>query len=188
MQLVESSPIVIRLASFRDQKEIFQLEKLALQNLCQNNYDVAEIEVLTSKISQLHFNDQVTFVAEQEQKIIGFASFLSYRKLLRTLYVKPNFMDGEIEVKLLNALEQEARRKKIDILKVTSSLAERAFYHSRGYQEIAVCPLAKMDILVPGIAMQKQLMPTQQYNILVKVLSQITLSTFVNVFFLLLII
>lgn len=186
MQIVKSSPIIIRLASLRDRKEIIQLEKLAIQNLCKDNYKIEQIEVLTNNIHRLHFDDEVTFVAEKEHIIVGFASLLSYRKIVRTLYVRPNFTHQAIDTQLLNAIEQEAKRKRIDILKVTSSLTERAFYNSRGYQEIAFCPLGKMDLLIPGIAMQKRLMPIRPYNLLFKELFHLGLATIPNLFFLLL--
>jgi putative acetyltransferase len=186
MQIVKSSSTVIRLASFQDKKAIIQLEKLAIQKLCQDNYNVEQIEVLTSRIHQLNFNDEIIFVAEREHNLIGFASLLSYRKIVRTLYVRSNFIEQEVESKLLNAIEQEAIRKKIEILRVTSSFTERAFYNAQGYQEIAFCSLGKMDLLIPGIAMQKKLMPIRQDNILLKVLSQIALATIPNLFFLLL--
>lgn len=188
MPILESSPIIIRLANVRDKQKIIQLEKLAIKNLCINNYNVEEIEILTNNLSRLNFNDEIIFVAEKEHNLIGFASLLSYRKIVRTLYVKPNFIESKIATKLLNAIEKEAVRKKIDILKVTSSLTERAFYNSQGYQEIAFCPLAKMDLLVPGVAMEKELTPIERDDLLFKVLSQITLTTLINLFFLLLII
>jgi putative acetyltransferase len=188
MQIVESSPVVIRLASFQDRKEIIQLEKLAIQNLCQDNYNVEQIEVLTSKVHQLHFNDEIIFVAEKERNLIGFASLLSYRKIVRTLYVKANFIHQKIETELLNAIEKEAINQKIEILKVISSLTERDFYQARGYQDIAFCSLSKMDILIPGIIMQKRLMPIRPYKLLFKKLFQTALASFPNLFFLLLLI
>jgi putative acetyltransferase len=186
MQIVESSPIVIRLASFQDRKEIIQLEKLAIQNLCQDNYNLEQIEVLTSKIHQLHFNDEIIFVAEKEHRLIGFASLLSYRKIVRTLYVRANFIHQKIETELLNAIEKEAISQKIEILKVIASFTERDFYHGQGYQEIAFCSLSKMDILIPGIIMQKKLMPIRSDKLLFKGLFPIVLASIPNLFFLLL--
>jgi putative acetyltransferase len=186
MQIVESSSIVIRLANFQDRQEIIQLEKLAIQNLCQGNYNLEQIEVLTSKVHQLHFNDEIIFVAEQEHNLIGFASLLSYRQIVRTLYVKANFVHQTIETELLNAIEKEAISQKIEILKVIASLTERDFYHERGYQKIAFCSLSKMDILIPGIIMQKRLMPIRFYKLLFKKLFQIALASVPNLFFLLL--
>lgn len=185
MQIAKLSQILIRLAQPQDRQKIIQLEKLAVRNLCQNSYDTAQIDTLTENIHRLHFNDEVIVVAEKNNIIIGFASLLSYRQIVRTLYVEPKFGHQQISTKLLNAIEQEAIKKRINILKVTSSLAERAFYNSQGYQEIAMCNLGKMDILAPGIAMEKKLV-LSRYNLLFKALSQMTLASIPNLFFLLL--
>lgn len=185
MTITKLSQILIRLAQPQDRQKIIQLEKLAVRNLCQNSYDTAQIDILTEKIHRLHFNDEVIVVAEKNNTIIGFASLLSYRHIVRTLYVEPKFVRQQISSQLLSAIEREAMNKKINILKVTSSLAERAFYNSQGYREIAVCNLGKMDILVPGIAMEKKLV-SSRYNLLVKALSQMTLASIPNLFFLLL--
>lgn len=187
MTIKQLSPISIRLAQPQDRQKIIQLEKLAVKNLCQDNHDTAQINILTKNIHRLRFNDEVVFVAEQNNSIIGFASLLSYRHIVRTLYVEPKFIHQQISSQLLSAIEREAIKQRINILKVTSSLAERAFYNSQGYREIAICNLAKMDIFVPGIAMEKKLVPSR-YNLLVKALSQITLASIPNLLFLLLLI
>ena len=185
MTIKQLSQISIRLAQSQDREKIIQLEKSAVRNLCQNSYDVAQIDVLTKNIHRLHFNDEIIFVAEQGNNIIGFASLLSYRHIVRTLHVEPKFIRQQISSQLLTAIEREAIKQRINILKVTSSLTQRAFYHSQGYQEIAVCNLGKMDILVPGIAMEKKLVPNR-YNLLFKALSPIGLASIPNLLFLLL--
>lgn len=184
MTIKQLSQISIRLARPQDRQKIIQLEKSAVRNLCQNSYDLTQIDVLTNNIHRLRFNDEIVFVAEQNNSIIGFASLLSYRHIVRTLYVEPKFIHQQISSQLLTAIEREAIKHRINILKVTSSLAERAFYNSQGYREIAICNLGKMDILVPGIAMEKKLVPSR-YN-LWQTLSQMTLATIPNLLFLLL--
>ena len=187
MQVAKLSQILIRLARPQDRSEIIQLEKLAVRSLCQNSYDRAQIDILTENIARLHFNDEVIFVAEKNNTIIGFASLLSYRQIVRTLYVEPKFLDRGISTQLLNAIERTAIKKRINILKVTSSLTEKAFYHSQGYREIAVCNLGKMGLLVPGIAMEKKLVSCHS-ELLVKFLFQIALASVPNLFLLLLLI
>ena len=185
MTFNQLSQILIRLAQPQDRQKIVQLEKSAVRNLCQNSYDIKQIDTLTQNIHRLRFNDEVIFVAEKNNSIIGFASLLSYRQIVRTLYVEPKFVHQQISSQLLTAIEREAMNKKINILKVTSSLAQRAFYNSQGYREIAVCNLGKMDILVPGIAMEKKLI-TSRYDFSVKILYQIALASIHNLLFLLL--
>ena len=188
MQIVESSSVLIRLAHPQDRQEIIELEKLAIQNLCQDKYDAQKFDILTRNMRPISFDDEIMFVAEENNLIVGFASLLSYRKILRTLYVKPKFLKQQIGVKLLKAIEKEAAKHQIKTLKVTPSLSERGFYTGLGYEEIAICLLDKMDILVPCIAMEKKLTPMGYRTLLFKVLSQIVLATVPNLFFLLLLI
>lgn len=156
MQTIKSSSILIRLARPEDKKKIIQLETSAIKHLCQENNSIKQAE-FDRNINLPNFNDEIAFVAQKGDRIIGFASLLSHRKIVRTLYIEPKFVNCGIESKLLNALEKEAIKKGITTLKVTSSLKERAFYNSQGYQDIAFCHLEKMDILIPGMAMQKRL-------------------------------
>ena len=187
MQIVKPSSVLIRLAHPQDRKEIIELEKLAIKNLCQDRYNAQKIDSLTQHIRQISFDDEIMFVAEENNFIVGFASLLSYRKILRTLYVKPKSLGQKIGVQLLKAIEKEALKHQIQTLKVTPSLTDREFYTSLGYEEIAFCHLDKMDILVPCIAMEKKLKPRHQNNLLIKILSQIVLATVPSLFWLLLI-
>lgn len=187
MPIVESSQILIRLACPQDRKEIIQLEKLAIKNLCQDIYNQKKIDNLTKQINHLRFNDEVVFVAEKDNTIIGFASLLSYRQTVRTLYVQHGLIRQEIGTKLLNAIEAEAIKRKIQILKVTSSLTERSFYNSQGYQEVAFCHLGKMDILMPCIAMQKRLRNSSQSYWRIHFLLRIIMAIIPNTLFILLV-
>ena len=157
MPVIDSSNVVIRLAYPQDRQEIVQLETLAMHSLCQDNYDIERIDELAQKIPLLRFSDEIVVVAEQGRNIVGFASLLSDRKILRTLYVQPGDIPKNLDSQLLCAIEQEAIKQNINTLQVTSSLPEKAFYDSQGYQEVGLCNLAKMDTLVPGVAMQKKL-------------------------------
>ena len=159
---IDSSPIVIRSACSQDRQAIIELETLAMRTLCQDNYDLAQINHLAEKIPALRFNDEIIVVAEQDDCIVGFASLLRDRAFLRTLYVQPKFTFHELGLKLLLAIEREARKFRIDTLRLTSTLSEKAFYDAQGYQAVGCCNLSKMDILVPGVAMQKRLQPVSQ--------------------------
>lgn len=187
MPVIDTSKIVIRLAYPQDRQKIIQLETLAMYSLCRDVYDLELIDELTKKIPLLRFNDEIIIVAEQDCSIVGFASLLSDRKILRTLYVKPESTSQNLDSQLLCAIEQEAIKQNISTLRVTSSLPEKSFYNSQGYQEVGMCSLAKMDTLVPGVAMQKKLKVNfLRERILPYALSLIT-ATIPNTLFLLLV-
>ena len=157
MQATKSSSILIRLAHSKDRDKIIELEKSVIEHLYQKYNNSQQTVVFQQNFKVPNFNDEIALVAEKDNQIIGFASLLSNRKLVRHLYVRPQFSHHNVASQLLAALEQEAVKKRIDILKVTSSLAERAFYNAQGYQDIAFCHLEKRDILIPAMAMQKRL-------------------------------
>ncbi len=157
ISLINAPPIVIRLARSQDRQKIIQLETLAMQTLCRDRYNRTQINHLITKIPLLRFNDEIVVVAEQDERLIGFASLLRDRAFLRTLYVQPKFIACNLDLRLLWAIEQEARKLRIKTLRVTSTLPEKDFYNAQGYQDVGCCNLTKMDILVPGVAMQKTL-------------------------------
>ena len=184
MTTFKSSSVLIRLAIPEDRKEIIELEKLALKNYCYYQYNTQDLNGLTQNIHPISFDDEIIVVAEINNFIIGFASLLSYRKLLRTLYVKPNFLKQKIGSRLLRAIEKEAVKHQIKTLKATPFPTDKELYTSLGYEEIAFCHLDKMNVLVPCIAMEKQLMPIRYHHLILRNL----LATLPNLLFLLLII
>ena len=184
MPILTRPKISVRLAQPADRSKIAELEILAIKDLYQGNDSSPQIDFLRKKQRPRKFWDEVVFVAEIEDKIVGFASLLSYRKIVSSVYVEPSFSRQGIDNQLLAALEKEAINRNIDSLQVTSSVTGEAFYTARGYEAIAQCNLWQMDLLVPCIAMKKNLVFAKKQLVFYELISQITLVNLINLFFL----
>ena len=184
MLLLTRPKISVRLAQPADRSKIAELEILAIKDLCQGNDNPPQIDFLRQKQLPRKFWDEVVFVAEIEDKIVGFACLLSYRKIVSSMYVDPNFSRQGIDNQLLEALEKEAIKRNIDSLQVTSSVRGEPFYTARGYETTAQCNLWHMDLLVPCVAMKKNLVFAKKQLAFCELLSQITLVSMINLFFL----
>ncbi len=187
MPLLTKPKILVRLAQPVDRIKIAELEILAIKDLSQGNDNSPQIDFLRQKKLPRKFWDEVVFVAEIEDKIVGFASLLSHRKIVVSMYVDPNFMRQGIDNHLLEALEQEAIKRNIDSLQVTSSITGEPFYTARGYKAIAPCNLWQMDLLVPCVAMKKNLVFAKKQLAFYELLAQFTLVSIINLFFLIIV-
>ena len=101
MLLLTRPKISVRLAQPTDRSKIAELEILAIKDLCQGNDNPPQIDFLRQKQLPRKFWDEVVFVAEIEDKIVGFASLLSYRKIVSLIYVYPDFSRQGIDNQLL---------------------------------------------------------------------------------------
>lgn len=186
MKLLDFSTTLIRLAKPEDLIIIPQLQTTAIKTLYQENYNSQQIQALTQNKNRRQFWDEIIFIAEKEGRVVGFASLLKCREIINGIYVDPNFIAQGIENQLLKALEKEAIKRKISILSVTSSLTDQAFYAARGYKTIANCNFWKMGVLVPCVAMKKQLNNQSRQEFLASLLPHLSLASISNVLFLLL--
>ncbi len=188
MKLLERNKTLIRVAKPEETKIITELQITAIETLYKDTYSLRQIQALTQNKNRTQFWDEIVFVAEKEGEVLGFASLLRYRKVINGIYIHPNFTCQEIETQLLTALEKEAIRSNISVLSVTSSLTDRAFYASQGYTTIAKCNFWKTGVLVPCVAMRKQLVASKKHFSLSGFLPQVTFATIANVLFLLLVV
>lgn len=186
MKLLERKKTLIRLAKPEDTNIITELQTTAIETLYKEKYNPQQIQALTRNKNRKQFWDEIIFVAEKEGKVLGFASLLRYRKIINGIYIDPKFTSQEIDTKLLNALEKEAVKRNISILSVTSSLIDRDFYTARGYRTVANCNFWKMGVLVPCVAMKKQLVCHNKYFYLLNLLPHISVASAINIAFLLL--
>ena len=128
--------IHIRQSKPEDLPEILQLQADSLRTLSSYNSTQIESLVRSQKISKFQFSETI-FVAEYENKIVGFTYFISLWDFsLGGMFVHPSFMRRGIGTKLLNTIEQIAIEKKFRVIKVTSSLPSVDFYKANGYEVI----------------------------------------------------
>lgn len=75
-------------------------------------------------------------VAKQNNLIVGFGSITPKDNKLRALYVHPSFGRRGIGVRLLTALEYEARSLGLSHLQMDASINAELFYRKHGFETI----------------------------------------------------
>ena len=123
------------------------------------SYNVSQIESLVrSQASRRLSLNEVIFVAESENNLVGFASLLVRQAQISGLYVRPNFTRCGIGTLLLKAVEKIAIDRGEEVIAVMSSLDAVNFYQACGYQLIGESIVySEGKIWIPCLSLEKQL-------------------------------
>ncbi len=149
--------IQVRFGKTEDYPILFDLQNQAIAELCSSHYTPATIqEILQSQYHARLHHQELYFVAELDNQIVGFALLDSRSPVIGGVYVDPASTRQGIGSRLLQTLESEAFRKQIPVLSVLASLNAVAFYESRGYRSIQRSVLASS---LSVVAMEKRLAP-----------------------------
>ncbi|BAY81256.1 hypothetical protein NIES267_07320 [Calothrix parasitica NIES-267] len=126
----------IRQSKPEDLESLLQLQADSLRTLSLYNSNQIESLIRSQKIPKFQSHETI-FVAEYENKIVGFTYFLIFLEFrLNGIFVHPDFMRRGIGTKLLNAIEQVAIERKCRVINVMASLSSVDFYKANGYQVI----------------------------------------------------
>ncbi len=74
----------------------------------------------------------LTFIVENSGKIIGTGSIVDYE--IKRMFVDTSVQRHGIGSGLLDALEKDARRRRVELVKLCSSLPSFHFYQKNGYE------------------------------------------------------
>lgn len=154
--------IQIRLAKSEDLKEILELQGTSLRTLTTSSaeYNPIQIEsLIRSQASARIKYDEIWFVADYEDKVVGFASLLLDQPTISGVFVHPDFMRQGIGTRLLEAIEKTAVDKKYEVLYVVSALTAVNFYQARGYQFIRQSGFSsEANVWIPCVSLEKRLL------------------------------
>ncbi|NEP58561.1 MAG: GNAT family N-acetyltransferase [Symploca sp. SIO2G7] len=152
----------IRPSTSQDLKKIIELQTYSLRNLSPN-YNTTQIESLVrSQASARLAENEIGLVAEHENEIIGFASFLILNSQISGVYVHPSFTRQGIGTGLLEAVEKRAIDRGYGTIYVTSSLSTVNFYRENDYQLIRQSGFySEEKTWIPCINLEKQLISTR---------------------------
>ena len=148
----------IRPSKPKDSKKIIELQTHSLRKLSPN-YNSTQIESLVRSQASARFaEDEIGFVAESEQEIIGFASILIHRSRIAGVYVHPSFIRQGIGTALLKEVEKIPIDRGDAAIYVTSSISTVNFYQANGYQVIRPSGLySEGKVWIPCMNLEKQL-------------------------------
>lgn len=124
----------VRLATSEDLPELIELQTRALQGLSGAHYTAEEIAAIVADQAEARTHgDETCYVAEEQGQIVGFAGILCERAKISAVYVEPDWARRGIGSKLLAAVEEEAKLRRIRTLCVMSSLMAVPFYKAQGF-------------------------------------------------------
>ena len=172
--------VIIRLAKPEDKYAIIEIQYKALKVLSAKDYNPKQLKALLKSKSIARKSPETIFIAEINQRTVGFASLLQPPNTIGAVFVHPKFARKNIGTKLLQHLEQEAIKNEVPILWVCSSLTGHGFYRANGYQSIRKTTFPLYSTYIPCIQMKKRLLPVSKDEI-VKEFSQFLTMTLISI-------
>jgi putative acetyltransferase len=157
----------IRLATSGDAESVIRVRRLAILAKAVSHYSPEQVAAwadeenpahrIERRIRELAEGSLISFVAEIQGTIIGFADIIPSNNAFGAIYVAPGNWHGVGE-QLLKNLETEARRLNFPHITADSSLNAERFYRKHGYQiiEHTTYPL-RNGISMPSIKVIKYL-------------------------------
>ena len=91
-------------------------------------------ERIAEYLRRIAAEEQVTLVALHNEAIVGFGTVVPAINELRAVYVLPSCGRRGVGSQLLRAVEQLARNRNLNELRLDSSLNAEAFYLAQGYK------------------------------------------------------
>jgi ribosomal protein S18 acetylase RimI-like enzyme len=124
----------IRLSKPEDSDKIIKLQTNSLRTLSVS-YNSTQIESLIHSQTSLRFApDEIGLVAEHNNDIVGFASFIVRSSQITGVYVHPDFMRQGIGTQLLETVEKIALDRGNKAIHVMSAMDAVNFYKAVGYK------------------------------------------------------
>lgn len=134
----KSRPTHVRAATVDDAPAVSSVILKALRESNAKDYSpevIARVEASFSPSALVNlFQQRQVFVALQDQQIAGTASLDG--RAVRTMFVTPDLQRQGIGRRLMEAVEDAARKAGIEVLAVPSSVTAEQFYAKLGYKAV----------------------------------------------------
>ena len=155
--------ITTRLATIEDASEIASLLNKSVTSLCAEKYSNEQIKTVVNYFNEDFYlegitnNYRIIYVAEADEKIVGFGSISEDGRAVCDIFVLPNYTRQGIATLLLGKLEQIALGKGVSKLWAMASLTSQPFYAACGFNYEKDCALidAETGIKFPCVDMTK---------------------------------
>lgn len=123
-----------------DLHAVMDLFYVTVHEVNKNDYSEEQLDAIAPKdANEYHWEKSLeknhTIVAEEDDKLIAFGN-IGKTGYLDRLYVHPDYLRKGIASKLVEELEEYAKKHGSHVINVTSSITSKAFFESKGYAVI----------------------------------------------------
>lgn len=158
---MNDSKISIRLSKLSDLTEMQKLFVDTISTICKDDYSPEQIKVWTSSIENTQrwkdkLTSQYVFVAELDNKMVGFAS-LENNDYFDFLYVHKDYQRQGIADRLYFEIEKEAIKRKATVLNSDVSETARRFFEKKGFKTITPQTNIMNNVAIINYKMSKTL-------------------------------
>ncbi|WP_316635401.1 GNAT family N-acetyltransferase [uncultured Flavobacterium sp.] len=153
--------INFRKATISDLKEMQELYIGTIQEVCKNDYNLAQIEVWSSGVQNTErwldvINTQFVLLAVIENKITGFGT-LKDANYIDFFYVHKDFQKQGIANKILTKLELEAKNQHSKIINSDISITAKPFFEKKDFIVKAEQRNIRLGVELINYKMEKKL-------------------------------
>lgn len=123
-----------------DLHAVMDLFYVTVHEVNKNDYSEEQLDAIAPKdANEYHWEKSLeknhTIVVEKDDKLIAFGN-IGKTGYLDRLYVHPDYLRKGIASKLVEELEEYAKKHGSHVINVTSSITSKAFFESKGYAVI----------------------------------------------------
>ena len=123
-----------------DLHAVMDLFYVTVHEVNKNDYSEEQLDAIAPKdANEYHWEKSLeknhTIVVEEDDKLIAFGN-IGKTGYLDRLYVHPDYLRKGIASKLVEELEEYAKKHGSHVINVTSSITYKAFFESKGYAVI----------------------------------------------------
>lgn len=123
-----------------DLHAVMDLFYVTVHEVNKNDYSEEQLGAIAPKdANEYHWEKSLeknhTIVVEEDDKLIAFGN-IGKTGYLDRLYVHPDYLRKGIASKLVEELEEYAKKHGSHVINVTSSITSKAFFESKGYAVI----------------------------------------------------
>lgn len=123
-----------------DLHAVMDLFYVTVHEVNKKDYSEEQLDAIAPKdANEYHWEKSLeknhTIVVEEDDKLIAFGN-IGKTGYLDRLYVHPDYLRKGIASKLVEELEEYAKKHGSHVINVTSSITSKAFFESKGYAVI----------------------------------------------------
>lgn len=154
----------IRSLRTTDKKAVIAIHRRSIYGLCKDYYSHKEMDAWTARLTPQLFDEgmkdenNIGVVAVDSAIVVGYGFINVKDREVRALYVLPGYAKQGAGRVIMGRLEELAREKKIESLKVQSTLNAVGFYRKAGYRETGrEKHRINADVSIACVRMEKKL-------------------------------